>query len=371
MPTITKKGPKMFDAELMRKLGIYQKVKQVNENSALIFGTSAEKTAIKRLLRIIDEQDAVNRYKWYNIPCDLTSQEIERMLYYKGSICFFYLEALDKFFFTPYALDGTIDFYGRYNRIHPVPMASGEDDEKQRDKAQAELLSLVKLNVIKEVKLPEELDYETLTNSAVILRDYTNQLSQLNTPRCTLNDELLNMMADYFPLLGTNLTIGTGVVGLKVSSADEKDEANTLGSAFYNAALNKAPFVAITGTPNMQALTGKGATRAEDYLMAFQSLDNFRLSTYGIASGGVFEKKAHILESENAINNNSVLSSYEDGLKVRQAFCNIVNSIWGSYLWVEPSEAVLGADTDGDGLAIDEEQPQIEEEPAPAEGGEE
>ena len=294
------------------------------------------------------------------------------MLYYKGSLCFFYLEALNKFFFTPYALDGTIDFYGRYNRIHPVPMASGEDNEKNIDKTQAELLSLVKLKVIKEVKLPEEVDYETLTNSAVILRDYTNQLSQTNIPRSILNEELLNMMADYFPLLGTNLVIGTGTVGLRVSSADEKDEAKLMASAFYNAALNKSPYVAVTSAVEMQPLTGSGTTRAEDYLMAFQSLDNFRLSTYGIASGGVFEKKAHILESENALNNSSVLSSFEDGLKLRQTFCNIVNSIWGTFLWCEPAENALGADLNGDGLVVDEEEPEIAEEaPAPEEGGQE
>ena len=118
------KGPKMFDGELNRKLGINQAVKQVNENSSLIFGISAEKNNIKKLLRIIDEQDAINRYKWYNIPCDLTSNELERLLYYKGSLCLFYCEPLDRFFITPYALDGTIDFYGRYNHIKPVPMAS-------------------------------------------------------------------------------------------------------------------------------------------------------------------------------------------------------------------------------------------------------
>ena len=103
------------------------------------------KEDIKRFLRIIDEQDAVNRYKWYNLPCNLTSQELERMLYYKGQLAFFYMEDLDEFYFMPYALDGTIDFYGRFNTIHPVPMTSGEE---KAGKAQAELLSQIKLKCI-------------------------------------------------------------------------------------------------------------------------------------------------------------------------------------------------------------------------------
>lgn len=47
-----------------------------------------KKEDIKRLLRIKDEQDAVNRYTWYNLPEGLSSQELERMLYYKGQLCF-------------------------------------------------------------------------------------------------------------------------------------------------------------------------------------------------------------------------------------------------------------------------------------------
>ena len=41
------------------------------------------KSSIKAQLRIIDEQDAVNRYMWYNLPLDISSQELERLLYYR------------------------------------------------------------------------------------------------------------------------------------------------------------------------------------------------------------------------------------------------------------------------------------------------
>ena len=89
------------------------------------------KEDIKKALRIQDEQDAVNRYVWYNLPANITSQELERMLYYKGQLCFFYFKDLDEFYFMPFALDGSIDFYGRYNTIHPVPMSSGTEGTKE------------------------------------------------------------------------------------------------------------------------------------------------------------------------------------------------------------------------------------------------
>ena len=44
--------------------------------------TNWRKENVRKQLRILDEQDAVNRYQWYNLPCDLSSQELERLIYY-------------------------------------------------------------------------------------------------------------------------------------------------------------------------------------------------------------------------------------------------------------------------------------------------
>ena len=35
------------------------------------------------------EQVAVNRYTWCNIPCNITGQELERLIYYKEQLGFF------------------------------------------------------------------------------------------------------------------------------------------------------------------------------------------------------------------------------------------------------------------------------------------
>lgn len=367
------KGAKMIDGKLSKDLRIATRPKYVNENTALLVNCSKDKEAFKKLLRIIDEQDSINRYTWYNLPFDLTSNEVERLLYFKGSLAFFYMEERDKFYLMPYALEGTIDFYGRYNHIHPLPFAGGEDDEKtSRYKSQLSLLSQLKLKVIKEVQAEEDVDYKMLTKSAVILRDYTNQISQVNIARSILNDPILGMMSDYYPFLGTNLLLGTGVSAIKVEDSSAKDEVKKASMAVYNAAVDKNPYIAITSKFDFEEITGGARNRAEDYLMAFQSLDNFRLSTLGIANGGVFEKKAHILESENAMNQSVVLSAFQDGLKLRQDFCNIVNSIWGLNIWCEPSESSLGMDLDGDGEAMDQGGTQeVSPEAADREGGEE
>ena len=283
------------------------------------------KENVKKALRLIDEQDAVNRYTWYNLPCNITSQELERMLYYKGQLAFFYMEDLDEFYFMPYALDGTIDFYGRFNTIHPVPMTSGTDDKA--GKAQAQYLSNIKLNCIYGIKLPEDLTAEDLTKSTVLLHDYSKQLSQTIIPRQIVNDGIIDIEAECIPFMRTALIEETGVMGVRVQDADQAAAVQDGANSLVNAAMNGDMYVPIVGQMEFQELTNGGTGKAEDYMLAMQSLDNFRLSLYGIDNGGLFEKKAHELQSEADINGGPVGLVLQDGLSIRQNFCNIVNSI--------------------------------------------
>ena len=309
------------------------------------------KEDLKKFLRLIDEQDAVNRYVWYNLPANLTSQELERMLYYKGQLCFFYDKDLEDFYFMPYALDGTIDFYGRYNIIHPVPMTSGTDDKG--NKAQAEYLAGKKLKCVYGIKLPEELTKEDLMGSCVLLHDYTKQLSQTIMPRVTVNDPLLDVMAECIPFMRTSLLASTGVKGVRVNDADQQQNVVDGSRSLEQAALTGRPWVPIVGNVEFQELTDGNVAKAEEYMLAMQSLDNLRLSGYGIDNGGLFEKKAHELQSEADINGGPVGLVMQDGLSIRQNFCNIANSIWGLGIWCEPAQNIIGADTDGDGLVYD------------------
>lgn len=317
---MAKGRPTLTDPSLLMQAGINPKT-----GLPLKLGGSkcSTKEDIKKFLRLVDEQDAVNRYVWYNLPCNVTSQELERMLYYKGQLAFFYLPDLEEFYFMPYALDGTIDFYGRYNTIHPVPMTSGTDDKA--GKAQAEYLSGIKLKCVYGIKT--ELEESDLLNSAVLLHDYTKQLSQIIIPRVNINDPLLDMMAECPAYMRTALIQGTGVQGVRVNDADQQAAVMEGSDALQDAALTGDPWVPIVGNIEFQQLTGENVQKAEEYMLAMQSMDNLRLSGYGIDNGGLFEKKAHELQSEADLNGGPVGLVLQDGLSIRQNFCNIVNSI--------------------------------------------
>lgn len=310
------------------------------------------KSALKAVLRILDEQNAVTRYRWYNLPCELTSQELERMLYYKGQVCLFYYEPLDKFFFMPYALDGTIDFYGRYNRIHPVPMAEGQSDtdralfDKQRD-----LLSTIKLDVVYDVPLEPVDPFST----CVLLHDYTKQMSETVISRQVLQDPLLDIMSECVPLLRTAMFNSSGVTAMRVNSEDEQSNVRAANQSIDLAALNGQRYIPVVGTLEFQELAAGDTLKAEEFLITMQSLDNLRLSLYGLENGGLFQKKSHMLEAEQQMNAGHAKSPLDDGLMIRQHMCDVANAIWGIGISCEISETALGMDRDGDMEASDEQ----------------
>ena len=230
-------------------------------------------------------------------------------------------------------------------------MTSGTEDKG--NKALAEYLAAKKLKCVYGIKMPEDLKPEDFTNSCVLLHDRTKQLSQTVLPRAQLQDPLLDVMAECIPYMQTCLLAGSGIKGVRVNDADQADAVHDGARSLKNAALTQEPWVAIEGSVEFQELTDGSTLKAEEFMLAMQSLDNFRLSTYGIDNGGLFEKKAHELQSEADINGGPVGLVLQDGLAIRQNFCNIVNSIWGIGIWCEPAENIMGADTNGDGVIYD------------------
>ena len=317
-------NPKILDIDTLIQAGINLKTGLPAKLSGRRCSTKED---IKREIRKNDEQIFCNRYTWYNLPMNLTGAELERMLYYKGQLAFFYLKDLDQFFFCPYALDGTIDFYGRYNTIHPVPMTSGTEDKA--GKAQAQYLSNIKLNCVYGIKLPEELKEEDLTNSAVLLHDYTKQLSQTIIPTQQINDPIIDLEAECMPFLRTALLMGSGIKGVRVADADQADSVREGSRSMVDAATHAEPYVPITGAIEFQELTNGTVAKSQEFLMAMQSIDNFRLGLHGIQNGGLFEKSQYINNSQTSMNyaGGDIGLTLQDGLNIRQNFCNIVNSI--------------------------------------------
>lgn len=309
------------------------------------------KTSVKKVLRVIDEQTAINRYKWYNLPEGLTGQMIERILYYKGQGMLFFLESTMQWYFLPYCLDGQIDIYGRFQKVKPLPF-NGSTEVKKDDKLSpmARYITQQSRDVLYDIWDPDKpVGSAELAKYCILLSDYSKQISQTNISRQVLNDPLLDVMADCVPFLRTALLNGTGVQGMRVNTESEAANVGLASAAIDNAALTGQKYIPIIGNVDFQGLTEGEVAKAEEYLLAMQSLDNFRLSTYGLDNGGLFQKKSHMLEAEQEMNTGNVGLINQDGLELRKRFCEIWNSIIPLGVSCEVDETVIGLDRNFDG----------------------
>lgn len=317
----------------------------------------ALKPNIKKVLRVMDEQTAINRYTWTNLPNGLTGQMIERILYYNGQGMFFYVPELKQFYFLPYALDGTIDIYGRYTSVKPLPF-NGSTEIKKDDKMHplAKYITELSREPIYDVYV-NELKPSDLGKYCVLLSDYSKQRSQTTIPRQQLNDPILDVMADCIPFMRTALLSGTGVLGMRVGDESEAPLVDLASESIDDAALTGRKYIPVVGSMEFQELTGAAISKSEEYLLALQSLDNFRLSTYGLDNGGLFQKKSHVLEAEQEMNQGCVGLINQDGLTLRQHACLMFYSITGWPIWCEVSENVISMDTDMNGVVEDTQEP--------------
>lgn len=279
----------------------------------------------------------------------------------------------DSFAVLPYTLRAPenstgIDVYGRFTGITPVPFKGpmeAKDGDKLRPINYKTYTPMYDILIPDDVMTPDgaidEIKLESIMeDSAVIIRDYSQQESETSIPRYMLQDQLLDVMSDCIPYMRTALLNGTGVLGMRVNTEDEAASVYEASEAINLAALTGKKYIPVIGAIDFQEMAGQNISKSEEFMLSMQSLDNYRLSLYGLDNGGLFQKKSHMLEAEQEMNQGNVGLVYRDGLDLRQEACTIINSIWGLSIWCNPSETVIGVDTTGDGIAGDNEEGQAE-----------
>ena len=337
--------PTIPDTQTLNALGL-----NPDQKRPLIYSPAKENFV--KILRIMDEQQFLTRYKWYNLPHGLNENLIERILYYRGRAMFFYMEEEDNFYFLPFTFSKTIDVYGRWKECIPLPFTGSSVTD---DKAKG-ILSLNVREPVYDFQM-ENMTWKDYTGKCVICYDYSQQLSQTILPRKELNEQIIQYEADMIPYLHTSLLNATGVAGMRVNSTDEQASVLAASLASENASLNGNKWIPLLGRIDFQDLGQQSAANAQEFLLAMQSIDNFRQMAMGLGDGTLFQTRAHMLQTQADMAIGRVDGIYQDGLNRRQEFCNIVNSIFGLGIWCDVSEQATGYDKTLDGLIADENAP--------------
>ena len=368
----TNKLPYMFDLDMWLQIGMDPKTHMPIKAGDDGCGCSV-KGAIKAELMKNDKQIALNRYKWSGLPVGLTPEIIESVLYTRGEGMMFYNEHDEKFYFLPFVLQAPsnstgLDCYGRMIACTPLPLAGGAVDTEGNP--QPWIPGYMKYPIYEpHLDFIEPKDY---TDKCVLLYDYAHAVNEQHiVPMAQLQMGIIDVMSECIPYAQTALMNGTGINGMRVSAEDEVASVNDANKQIKNAALQGRRFIPVrskTGA-EFQELSADQISKVEEYLLAMQSLDNFRLGQYGIGEGSVFTKKAHMLQSEQNMNQGNVGLIYNDGLLLRQYFCLCAYSLWGIPMWCEADETIAGIDKNMDG-EISEEHDGQESLDNPYTGGE-
>lgn len=342
--------PIMKDIQTLKALGLDDK----SIIDRLIF--APYKDAFVKTLRIMDEQQFLTRYKWYNLPYGLNENLVERILYYRGRAMFFYMPETDKFYFLPFAFSKEIDVYGRMNRCIPLPFTGSSTTESMKS-----ALSLETREPVYDFQI-EDMTWKDFIGKCVICYDYSQQLSQTILSRQELNDMIIDYEADMLPYMHTALLNSTAVEAIRVNSDDEQAELRVASLGVQSAALNGLKWLPVRGRIDFQSLGSNGTSQAQEYLLAMQSMDNFRQMGMGLGDGTLFQTRAHMLQTQADMAIGRVDGIYQDGLNRRQEFCNLVNSVFGLGIWCDVSEQSTGYDKSLDGLIADENDQQVNSE---------
>lgn len=300
-------------------------------------------------LRVIDEQDHVQSIDWDGLPKGITKSLIERMLYYRPSLCMFYLKANNRFYILPYTGHG-LDCYGRFTTATPIIWNGSLDAKDERPWIEG-----LNLNIVYDMVDINEWDPDMMDNCCVILNDYTPQLSKTLISRQILNEGTLKTMSELIPFMRTSLANSVGINGVNVQSQDEAAMVREASRSSVAAALTGDKWIPLNSTMQLSDLKGANGVDASAFMAAYQSLENYRKATHGIASNGMQAKAAHLLGAEQQMNADGSDLIMADRVYNRQQFCLIANSIWGTMMWSNSSESASGIDRNMNGVLEEDE----------------
>lgn len=300
-----------FDKSILESVGLYRRFKNNGEKL---------QPSILNLLQIIDREDFCSRYELENLPSNLnlTSNEIFRMLYYKYALAFAKLG--DSFYILPYTQVGQIDVYARTDYINLIPYTENEKEEKRyKEKSPLSSYTFKIIHTEEDIKEDEEL-------KAVIIKDYINGLNtNYDLPRYQVNSELLEIESFFIPYCRTALKLSTGVKMIAVNDADESEDVIQSLTKIDDCVLKGTPFIPVTRKSDFQDIGTTPTASVQDYFLAMQSVDNFRLATLGLSNGGLFQKQERETISEQATNTVNASARLQNNYEELKRTINLIN----------------------------------------------
>lgn len=345
----------MYDTETFLSAGIPQNKKMIKYGNAIdqngnavtpnLLKFNLDYDSVFNIMREQNRIETIERYMWINVPFGLTADLIERLLYYRGKGILYFNDKVDKFQFLPFALNDTIDEYGRYTRCNTLPFTGVDTVDNKKKKTK-------QLNAVYEdLKIVYDLPYnqEMLENISkgeivgIILNDSSLGVSQQNTIRYNYVKPVLHMLATLMQIINTAMF---GAADNNVIRVENESEYNSIVeqiNSINQDILKGKRFTPVIGALPIEPLKTSSTVDLEGLFNTFNSLTNFLKSITGVSNAGVFDKKAHLLQDEQKLNGSNADDIYYNGLRQRQEFCLMVQAYYGYPIWCESKRGLSEA----------------------------
>ena len=334
------------------------------ENNPIQKKSSRDRMILNRVLSHKHMVETLERFCWKNLPDELTTDLIERILFFRFKGAMFQSD-LGRYMFLPFALKGVdsrnIDSYGRYENIIPVLFTGqwtlsgdgekGENIAYMPNKYYNVVYDLPKSEEMLEVDYVNEEEQKLekveagmidAASKAVILTDSSLEISQDYLPAAIAGQPLNEQLTDILVLVNMDLISSAKMFYIVAKDEAQKEAIEAELRDLDQRILNGKRYVVIAGGAlELKELTGSAVKDSSKYFQSYQSIDNIRKGLIGEANSGSFMKQEHTTEMESTINGGANDEEEDDpifanALRMRKEFCTKVNKVFGLNIDVEP-----------------------------------
>lgn len=285
-----------------------------------LFLYNPDREQYRRIWSTYDLNQCVARYVWDGLPNGLTSWNLERMLYFRGTLAGFMFAG--KFYIFPYTMSGAgINPYGLPFKVRPITYNGQAVGGKESFFGQ-------------DFELPvDQYGDEADQYSAVLLYDSIPYSPGTSSPtRYALNQIIIDQMTEVLARVNINIVISNKKIMLVVKDAKQRDIVEEeLRIAFGS----DSPFAVLSSPLDVESVQNTSDYNADDLFNTLKNYDAIRCFMSGISSKGYgAEKKERLVTGELAGAEEEKDLILDLGLELRQLFCNQCNAKFGTNLSV-------------------------------------
>lgn len=303
---------------------------------------SRDKNKYKLLWAQYDMTQNISRYVWEDLPENIKSWDIERMLYYRTSLVGFKLGG--HIFILPYIISGTLNPYGYFSKVRPITYnGNAVGNSKQLIGGGLELS-------VNASGVPDG-EYE-----AVLLFDNVPRYSGSNIgiSRYALNQIIIAEMAEVLARVNINLVIANKKIFLIAKDAQQADVIRYEISKSFD---SDAPIDVLSSPLDVQTVQSTNDYQADDLFNVLKNYDAIRCFMSGIQSKNFgTEKKERLVSGELAGNEEQIDLIADMGLELRQNFADNMNRLFGTDIKVRKRADEYEDEVDGRNLTKEEEE---------------